>query len=83
MGNNVPSFARVTEVNTNDVKVTGVTTVTGVARVLFNINSNFTQVSSLKLQTSPLERSTESKLYTLMPKAFISDVDLNKLYINY
>ena len=34
------------------------------------------QVSSLKLQTSPLERSTESKLYALMPKTFISDVDL-------
>ena len=31
LGNNVPSFARITEVNTNDVKVTGVTTVTGVA----------------------------------------------------
>ena len=36
-----------------------------------------TQVSSLKLVTSPLERSTESKLYALMPKAFISDVDLS------
>ena len=34
------------------------------------------QVSSLKLQTSPLERSTESKLYAEMPKSFISNVDL-------
>ena len=74
LGNNVPSFARITEVNTNDVKVTGVTTVTGVASGAIPTSS--TQVSSLKLQTSPLERSTESKLYALMPKAFISDVDL-------
>ena len=74
LGNNVPSFARITEVNTNDVKVTGVTTVTGVASGAIPTSS--TQVSSLKLQTSPLERSTESKLYAEMPKSFISDVDL-------
>ena len=74
LGNNVPSFARITTVNTNDVKVTGVTTVTGVASGAIPTSS--TQISSLKLQTSPLERSTESKLYSLMPKAFISDVDL-------
>ena len=74
LGNNVPSFARITEVNDNDVKVTGVTTVTGVASGA--IPTSFTQVSSLKLQTSPLERSTESQLYALMPKSLISNVDL-------
>jgi len=74
LGNNVPSFARVTEVNTNDVKVTGVTTVTGVASGA--IPTSDTVVSSLKLQSSPLERSTENRLYSVMPKAFISDVDL-------
>ena len=68
LGNNVPSFARITEVNTNDVKVTGVTTVTGVASGAIPTSS--TQVSSLKLQTSPLERSTDSKLYAEMPKSF-------------
>ena len=41
-----------------------------------NSSNTPTQVSSLRLQTSPLERSTESQLYALMPKAFISDVDL-------
>ena len=30
LGNSVPSFARITEVNTNNVKITGVTTVSGV-----------------------------------------------------
>ena len=74
LGNNIPSFARITEVNTNDVKVTGVTTVTGVASGAIPTSS--TQVSSLKLQTSPLERSTESKLYAEMPKSLISNVDL-------
>ncbi len=74
LGNNVPSFARITEVNTNDVKVTGVTTVTGV--VSGAIPTSINQTSSLKLVTSPLERSTESKLYAEMPKSFISNVDL-------
>jgi len=74
LGNNVPSLARVTEVNTSDVKVTGVTTVTGVASGA--IPTSDTVVSSLKLQSSPLERSTENRLYSVMPKAFISDVDL-------
>ena len=74
LGNNVPSFGRVTAVNTNDVELTGVTTVTGVASG--EIPTSSTNVSSLKLQTSPLERSTETKLYALLPKAFISDVDL-------
>jgi len=74
LGNNVPSFARITTVNTNDVQVTGVSTVTGVASGA--IPTSEVQVSSLKLQTSPLERSTETKLYSLMPKALISNVDL-------
>ena len=71
LGNNVPSFARITSVSTNEVSVTGVTTVTGVCSG--EIPTSSTNVSSLRLETSPLERSTESKLYALMPKAFISD----------
>ena len=74
MGNDVPSFARITDVAANQVKVTGVATVTGICSG--EIPTSDTVVSSLVLQTSPLERSTESKLYALMPKAFISDVDL-------
>ena len=78
LGNNVPSFARITEVNTNDVVVTGVSTVTGVAEgALFKGTAGTSlQVSDLRLVTSPLERSTESKLYAEMPKTFISNVDL-------
>ncbi len=74
LGNNVPSFARITNVSTNEVSVTGVATVTGVCSG--EIPTSSTNVSSLRLQTSPLERSTDSRLYTLMPKTFISDVDL-------
>ena len=36
-----------------------------------------TTVSDLALVTSPLERSTDSKLYALLPQAFVSDVDLS------
>ena len=74
LGNDVPSFGRITAVNTNNIEMVGVATVTGVCSGEFPTSN--TQVSSLRLQTSPLERSTESKLYALMPKAFISDVDL-------
>ena len=74
LGNNVPSFARITEVNTNDVKVTGVTTVTGVCSGA--IPTSINQAASLRLETSPLERSEETRLYSLMPKSLISDVDL-------
>ena len=79
LGNNDPSFARVTEVGTNSITVTGVSTVTGVCGGLPTSTgtNNPTTVSDLTLISSPLERSTESQLYALMPKAFISDVDLS------
>ena len=50
----MPSFARVVTVNASDVHVTGVTTVTGVCSG--EIPTSSTNVSSLRLQTSPLER---------------------------
>ena len=79
LGNNDPSFARVTEVGTSSITVTGVSTVTGVCGGLPTSTgtNNPTTVSDLTLISSPLERSTDSKLYALMPKAFISDVDLS------
>ena len=79
LGNNDPSFARVTEVGTSSVTVTGVSTVTGVCGGLPTSTgtNNPSTVSDLTLITSPLERSTDSQLYALMPKTFISDVDLS------
>ena len=78
LGNNDKSLVRITEVNTTNVVVTGVTTVSGVTEGALYKGSAGTslQVPDLTLLTSPLERSTESRLYSLMPKAFISDVDL-------
>jgi len=80
LGNNDKSFVGITSINTdhNQVIVTGVSTVTGVTEgALFKGTAGTSlQVSDLKLVRSPLERSSENRLYALMPKSFISDVDL-------
>ena len=75
LDNSVPTFARITAVGTNDVTIEGVQAVTGV--VSNEVPATRTQVSSLKLQSSPLERSVNNRLYSLLPKSFISDVDLS------
>ena len=79
VGNNDPTFARVTEIATDSVTVTGVTTISGIVQGLPaspGINTDVS-LSDLTLVSSPLERSVDNKLYALMPKAFISDVDLD------
>ena len=75
LGNNVPTFVRITDVGTNDVTVVGVQAVTGV--VSSDVPATTTQVSSLKLQATPLERSVDNRLYSLLPKVLVSDVDLS------
>ncbi len=76
LGNNIPSYARITEVNvsTGVVKVTGVTTVTGVIEGA--LPTSALNVSNLTVVQTPLAKAGETTLYTLMPKSFISDVDL-------
>ena len=78
LGNNLPSYAKITEVNTNDVVVTGVSTVSGVVEgALYKGTANTKlNVPNLRLVKTPFEDATENSLYTLMPKFFISDVDL-------
>ena len=64
LDNSVPTFARITAVGTNDVTIEGVQAVTGV--VSNEVPATRTQVSSLKLQSSPLERSIDNRLYSLL-----------------
>tara|TARA_X000000368_G_scaffold404708_1_gene381077 strand:- start:6460 stop:14163 length:7704 start_codon:yes stop_codon:yes gene_type:complete len=75
LGNNESTFARITEVGTSSVKITGVSTVTGL--VEGEIPSAADLVTpNLRLVQTPLESAAETCLYTLMPRPFVSDVDL-------
>ena len=80
LGNNEQSYVGVTSIHTghSQVIVTGIATVTGVVEGALYKGTAGTNldVSNLKLVQTPVETSEESALYTLMPKSFISDVDL-------
>ena len=83
LGNDVPSFARVVTVGSDNITVTGVTTVTGVVSghipsksdVGVTTTGHF-NVSDLTVMMTHLTNSGEPKLYTQMPRHMISDVDL-------
>ena len=79
IGNNDFSFARVTAVGTNDITVTGVTTITGVCGGLPTTTGtkNPTTLSDLTLVSSPFEKSDDNTLYTPMPKSIVSEVKLD------
>ena len=79
IGSNDPNFARVTVVGTNDITVTGVTTITGVCDGGLPEGSDAlnTTLSDLTLVTSPFEKSDDDTLFTPLPKTLISDVDLS------
>ena len=74
LGNDVPSYARVTSTSTTNVSVTGISTVTGVVEGA--LPTSALNVGNLEVVETPFEDSSENSLYTLMPKFFISDVDL-------
>ena len=59
LGKNLKTLARITEVNANDVLVTGITTVSGVAEGFLPLGSVNTsvEVPDLTLVTSPFELS--------------------------
>jgi len=78
-GSNDPNFARVTVVGTNDITVTGITTVAGVCDGGLPEGSDAlnTTLSDLTLVTSPFEKSDDNTLYTPMPKSVVSDVKLD------
>ena len=79
LGKNNKTLARITAVNTSDVVVTGVTTVSGVAEGFLPLGTagSSVEVSDLTLVTSPFEKSDDNTLYTPMPKSIISEVKLD------
>ena len=80
LGNNDPNFAKVTVVGTNDITVSGVTTVTGICDggLPEGSDSLDTTLTDLTLITSPFAKSSDDNLFTEMPKKNISNVDLTR-----
>ena len=83
LGNNLKSLVRITQVNANDIIVTGVATVTGVTEgALFATQGSSLEVPDLTLVTTPFEKSFDNALFTRMPKENISDVDISSATLN-
>ena len=83
LGNNLKSLVRITQVNADNVVVTGVATVTGVTEgALFATQGSSLEVPDLTLVTTPFEKSFDNALFTRMPKENISDVDISSATLN-
>ena len=92
LNNNDSTYVRVVSVGTNEISVTGVTTISGVAEGELpkagnvGVSSNLLgagngglwsfQTSDLTLVTTDFAKELDNTLYTKMPKSMISDVDL-------
>ena len=96
LNNDLKTLARVVEVGTGSVSITGVATVTGVTEgQLPLINSvgvttgaldsqvdGFLNSPDLTLVTTPIEKSDDNSLFTQLPKDNISDVDISNATLN-
>ena len=69
-----PVYARVVSTGNTSISVTGVTTVSGINQA--KLPTVALNVTDLKVLTTNLETSTDSTLYTRLPKVNISNVDL-------
>ena len=69
-----PILARVVGVTTTEVRVTGVTTVTGICNGF--LSSSPISVTDLKVLSTNFASSSDTSLYTPLPQVNVSDVDL-------
>jgi hypothetical protein len=76
-----PVFATVKTVNTESVVVSGVTTVTGVCQGRLPETGSKIEVTDLKLLSTKLSTSSDSTLFTSLPKDNIESVTLNDSFI--
>jgi hypothetical protein len=72
----IPSYASVIQVNSNNIIISSVTSVSGVCNGTLPTTTNFT-VSDLKILTPILKISKSDKLYTFLPKSNISNINLD------
>jgi hypothetical protein len=69
-----PIFARVLDIGSNSITISGVSTVSGVADGKLPLST--LEVTDLKILTTNLSNSNDNTLYTKLPKNNISSVDL-------
>jgi hypothetical protein len=69
-----PIFARVLDVGSNSITISGVSTVSGI--VEGKLPSSALEVTDFKILTTNLTNSNDNTLYTKLPKNNISSVDL-------
>jgi hypothetical protein len=69
-----PIFARVLDVGSNSITISGVSTVSGIAEG--KLPSSTLEVTDFKILTTNLANSNDNTLYTKLPKNNISSVDL-------
>jgi hypothetical protein len=69
-----PILARVLDVNSNSITISGVSTVSGIAEG--KLPSSTLEVTDFKILTTNLTNSNDNTLYTKLPKNNISSVDL-------
>ena len=77
-----PVFARVKTVNTSNVVVVGVTTVSGICQGRLPETAGGISVTDLKLVETQLATGVDDSLYTPLPKPNIASVSLNDSFIN-
>ena len=70
-----PIMARISGVTTNAITIVGVTTVPGVANGKLPLAANL-NVTDLKILSTQLEESSDSTLFTRLPKGNVASVDL-------
>ena len=76
-----PVFATVKTVNTSDIVVTGVTTVSGICQGRLPETGSRIEVSNLKVLKTALSASSDSTLFTSLPKENISELIVNDSFI--
>ena len=69
-----PVYGRVTTVGLNDITITGIATVSGIADGKLPITAY--EATDFKVLTSKLDSSTDNTLYTRLPKDNVANVDL-------
>ena len=73
-GLTVNTFSKIESVSQNAITISGVTTVTGVCEGA--LPSSSINPTDFKILTSRLQSSSDNTLYTVLPKRFISSIDL-------
>jgi len=75
-GSEVNNFAKVLSVSDRSLTIGGVTSVAGVCEGSLPLST--INPSDFRIISTPLQSSEDNSLYTLLPKSYISNVDLTK-----